>query len=109
MNEDRDRYKHKGKKPKLSFDELLAKYLKENEAKCANQSNDVKSSRVPPKRNSGNWNWQGGKFLSASSYSPLGPSMSVPYAPHRTSFILIHHGGGMIYGHILLHILDHIM
>jgi hypothetical protein len=42
MNEDRDRYKHKGKKPKLSFDELLAKYLKENEAKRANWSNDVK-------------------------------------------------------------------
>ncbi|RLM79894.1 hypothetical protein C2845_PM12G15920 [Panicum miliaceum] len=59
MNEDRDHYKHKGKKPKLSFDELLAKYLKENEVKRANRSNDVKSSRVPPK---------------------------LPYAPHPTSF-----------------------
>ena len=40
MSEDRN--KHKNRKPKLSFDELLAKYLKENEAKHANQSNDVK-------------------------------------------------------------------
>jgi hypothetical protein len=42
INGGKDSYKHKGKKPKLSFDELLAKYLKENEAKRANWSNDVK-------------------------------------------------------------------
>jgi hypothetical protein len=38
-----DRNKYKGKKSKLSFDELLPKYLKENEAKRANRSNDGKS------------------------------------------------------------------
>jgi hypothetical protein len=49
INRGRDRYKYMAKKPKLSFDELLAKYLKENEAKRANRPNDVKSSRLPPK------------------------------------------------------------
>jgi len=46
-----DHKKDKSKKPKLSFNELLAKYLKENEAECVNRSNDVKTSRVPPKHN----------------------------------------------------------
>ena len=32
INGGEDRNKHKNRKPKLSFDELLAKYLKENEA-----------------------------------------------------------------------------
>ena len=41
-NGGKDCCRHTGRKPKLSFDELLAKYLKENEAKHANQSNDVK-------------------------------------------------------------------
>ena len=42
INGAKDHNKHKGKKLKLSFDELLAKYLKENDAKHANRSNDVK-------------------------------------------------------------------
>ena len=41
-NGGKDCCRHTGRKPKLSFDELLAKYLKENEAKHANRSNDVK-------------------------------------------------------------------
>jgi len=85
INGGEDRNKHKNRKPKLSFDELLAKYLKENEAKRANQSDDVKSSRVPPKHNFGSWNWQRKIFYPAALYSPLGPSMPIPYAPHPTS------------------------
>jgi hypothetical protein len=49
INSSKDRCEHKGKKSKLSFNELLAKYLKENEAKCANRSNVDKSSKMPPK------------------------------------------------------------
>jgi len=69
MNGGKDHNNHNGKKPKLSFDELLAKYLKENEAKYANWSNDVKSSRLPPKHNSRSRNWQRKNFHSAASYS----------------------------------------
>jgi len=82
----KDHFKHEGKKLKLNFDELLAKYLKQNEAKHANRSNDDKSSKMPPKHNSRSWNWQGEKFHSATSYSPLRSSMPVPYSPHPTSF-----------------------
>ena len=82
----KDRFEHKSKKSKLSFDELLAKYLKENEAKHANQSNDVKSSKVHPKHNSRSWDWQRKNFHSAASYSPSKPSMPIPYAPHSISF-----------------------
>src|SRR6185312_5637043 len=85
-NGGKDRCRHKGRKPKLSFDELLAKYLKENEAKRANRSNDVKSSRLPPKPKSRSWNWQKKNFYSAASFSPSEPSMPIPYAPHPTNF-----------------------
>jgi hypothetical protein len=53
-NGGKDHGKHNGKRPKLTFDEILAKYQKDNEAKRANRSNKVKSSRLPPKHNSGN-------------------------------------------------------
>jgi len=82
----KDHFEHKSKKSKLSFDELLAKYLKENEAKHANRSNDVKSSKVHPKHNSRSWDWQRKNFHSAASYSPLKPSMPIPNAPHSISF-----------------------
>ena len=86
INGAKDHNKHKGKKLKLSFDELLAKYLKENDAKRANRSNDVKSSRLPPKHNSGSWNWQRKNFHSAAPYSPSGPSMPIPNALHPAGF-----------------------
>jgi hypothetical protein len=57
-NGGKDHVKHNGKRLKLTFDELLAKYQKDNKTKCANRSNKVKSSRLPPKHNSGNWNRQ---------------------------------------------------
>jgi hypothetical protein len=38
----KDHVKHNGKKPELTFAELLAKYQKDNEAKRANRSNDDK-------------------------------------------------------------------
>jgi len=85
-NGGKDCFKHRSRKLKLSFDELLAKYLKENEAKRAYRSNDVKSTRLPPKYNSGSWNWQEKNFYSATSYSSLTPSMPISYASHSTSF-----------------------
>uniref|UniRef100_K3ZCA3 Uncharacterized protein n=1 Tax=Setaria italica TaxID=4555 RepID=K3ZCA3_SETIT len=55
VNGGKDHVKHNGKKSKLTFDELLAKNQKDNEAKCDNWSNDVKPSRLPPKHNFGDW------------------------------------------------------
>jgi hypothetical protein len=81
----KDHGKHRGKRPKLTFDELLAKYQKDNEVKHANRSNKVKSSRLPPKQYSGDWNRQRKGFQSAASYSPFEPLMSVSYAPCPTS------------------------
>jgi hypothetical protein len=67
-NGGKDHVKHNGKKPKLTFAELLAKYQKDNEAKSANQSNDAKYSRLPPIHNYGNWNRQRKGFHSATTY-----------------------------------------
>ena len=85
VNGGKGQVEHNGKKLKLTFDELLAKYQKDNEAKRANQLNDAKSSRLPPKHNYGNWNRQRKSFQSASSYSPFESSMPVSYAPYSTS------------------------
>jgi hypothetical protein len=82
----KDRVKHNGKKLKLTFAELLAKYQKDNEAKRANWSNDIKYSRLPPRRNYGNWNRQRKGFHSATTYSPFEPSMPVSYAPYCSIF-----------------------
>jgi hypothetical protein len=84
-NGGKDHVKHNGKKLKLTFAELLAKYQKDNEAKRANRSNDVKYSRFPPRHNYGNWNRQRKGFHSATTYSPFEPSMLVSYAPYPTS------------------------
>jgi hypothetical protein len=84
-NGGKDHVKHNDKRSKLTFDELLAKYQKDNEAKRASRSNKVKSSRLPPKHNSGNWNRQGKSFHAATTYSPFEPSMLVSYAPYPTS------------------------
>ena len=84
-NRGEDRNRQKGRKPKPSFDELLAKYLLENEAKCANRSNNIKSSRLPPKPKSRSWNWQKKNLHAAASYFPLGPSMPISQAPLPTS------------------------
>jgi hypothetical protein len=57
-NGGKDHVKHNGKKSKLTFAELPAKYQKDNEAKRANRSNDAKYSRLPPRHNYGNWDRQ---------------------------------------------------
>jgi hypothetical protein len=86
----KDRVKYSGKMAKLSFDELLVKYQNDNEAKRANRSNKVKSSRL--------------QHVLLLSHQCRFHMLHIPLV-----LILIHHGGGVIHGHILLHILDHIM
>jgi hypothetical protein len=103
-NGGKDHGKHNGKRPKLTFDKLLAKYKKDNEVKRANRSNKVKSSRLPPKHNSGNWNRQKRVFNQQHHILLLSHQcrFHMPHVP--LVFIHIHHGGGVIHGHILLHI-----
>jgi hypothetical protein len=84
-NGGKDHVKHNGKKPKLTFAELLAKYQKDNEAKRTDRTNDVKYSRFPRRHNYGNWNQQRKGFHSATTYYPFEPSMPVSYAPYPTS------------------------
>jgi hypothetical protein len=84
-NGGKDHVKHNGKKSKLTFAELLAKYQKDNEAKRANRSNDAKYSRLPPRHNYGKWNRQRKGFHSVTTYSPFEPSMPVSYAPYSTN------------------------
>ena len=45
----------RAKRPKLSFDELLAKYKKISKANVANRSRKVQLSRLLPKPQE--WNW----------------------------------------------------
>ena len=50
------RDKQRSRRPKLSFEELLAKYKKEVEANVTNRPSKVQSSKLPPKRKSREWN-----------------------------------------------------
>ena len=51
----KDHDKHQSKMPKLSFDELLAKYKKISKANVANRPRKVQLSRLLPKPQE--WNW----------------------------------------------------
>jgi hypothetical protein len=42
------RDKHKGERPKLTFNELMAKYVKMRDAKITAQPRNMKPSRSPP-------------------------------------------------------------
>jgi hypothetical protein len=84
----RDHVKHNGKKSKLMS--LLMKFWLNIKKRITKPNvlvgNNVKTSRSPPKYNSGNGNCQRKIFHSATTHSPFEPSMVVPYAPHPTSF-----------------------
>jgi hypothetical protein len=52
------RDKHKGERPKLTFNELMAKYVKMRDAKIAAQPSNIKPSKSPPRHKSKEWNRQ---------------------------------------------------
>jgi hypothetical protein len=60
--------KQRTRRPKLSFEELLAKYEKIGEANIANRSKKVQSSKLSPKHKSQEWNWQGNGSHAAATY-----------------------------------------
>jgi hypothetical protein len=80
------RNQQKGKRPKITSEQLLAKYLRQNEAKGVDQTGNVKSSktplkssRSPPMRRSEDWDWQGEGFHAVATYSPFGPPMPMQF------------------------------
>ena len=70
-NGDKGCDKQRSRRPKLSFEELLAKYEKIGEANVTNRPKKVHSSKLPPKRKSQEWNQQGDKPHAAVTYSPF--------------------------------------
>ena len=84
VKESKGRNKHKGKKPKVTFAQLLEKYQKMSEEKIAHRPSDSKASRSPPRRKSKDRYWQKGNFNASYSYpyfgQPIPISWIVPYA-----------------------------
>jgi hypothetical protein len=52
------RDKHKGERPKLTFNELIAKYVKMRDAKIAAQPSNMKPSMSTPQHKPKEWNRQ---------------------------------------------------
>ena len=52
----KSRDKQKSRRPKLIFEELLAKYKKATEANVTSRPNKVQSLKLPPKHKSQEWN-----------------------------------------------------
>jgi hypothetical protein len=78
--------KHKGKRPKLTFNELIAKYVKMRDAKIAAQPSNMKPSRSPPRHKSKEWNRQGNKSYTSISYVPVAPVTSMSYGSSPATF-----------------------
>jgi hypothetical protein len=78
--------KHKGERPKLTFTELMAKYVKMRDAKIAAQPSNMKPSRSPLRHKSKEWNQQGIKSHTSMPYPPMVSITSMPYGPSPTSF-----------------------
>jgi hypothetical protein len=71
--ENKGRDKRKGKKPKVTFAQLLEKYQKISEEKIASRPSNSKASRLPPRRRSKHRYWQSDNFNSSYSCPYFGP------------------------------------
>jgi hypothetical protein len=80
------RDKQRSRRPKLSFEELLAKYEKIAEANVVNRPKKVQSSKLPPKRKSQVWNWQGDRFHTTATYLPFEQSIPMSYGRQPTYY-----------------------
>jgi hypothetical protein len=81
-----DHDKRKSKKAKLTFNELMAKYMKMRDTRIASQPSSVKPSRSPLRCKSEKWNRQGNKSHTLMPYPPLVPITSTPYGSSPISF-----------------------
>jgi hypothetical protein len=77
----KDHHKQRSTRLKLSFEELLAKYVKIAEATIANRPKKIQSSKLPPKRKSQAWNWQEDRSHTVATYPPFEQSIPMSYGP----------------------------
>jgi hypothetical protein len=75
-----------GKKTKVTFEQLLAKYHKQIKAKDVNQTGNAKSSRAclkpsksHPKRKSRDQEWRGEEFHASATYPSFGAPIPMQY------------------------------
>jgi hypothetical protein len=78
--------KQRTRRPKLSFEELLAKYKMEAELNVTNLPIKVQSSKLSPKHKSQKWNWQGNRSHAAAIYSSFEQPIPMSYGPQPTNF-----------------------
>jgi hypothetical protein len=79
--ENKGRNKHKCKRSKITFAELLDKYQKKSEEKNAYRPNHAKKPRSPPVRKYEDRYWQSENFNATYSYPYFGPPMPMPWMP----------------------------
>jgi hypothetical protein len=87
--------KQKGKRPKVTFEQLLAKYHKQIKAKDVDQTGIAKPSRAPlkpskspPKHKSRNQDWRGEEFRASATYPPFEPPIPMQYGSSPSYFHL---------------------
>jgi hypothetical protein len=87
------RDKQKGKRPKVTFEQLLAKYHEQIKAKDVDQTDIAKPSRAPlkqskspPKCKSRNQDWGGEEFHASATYPPFGPPIPMQYGSAPSYF-----------------------
>ena len=73
--------KHKRRKSKVTFAQLLEKYQKESEEKCAYWPSSAKTSRSSPRRKCNNRDWRKEKFNAEDTYSTFGTPMPMSLTP----------------------------
>jgi hypothetical protein len=82
-----------GKRPKVTFEQLLAKYHKQIKAKGVDQTSNAKSSRAPlkssrspSKRKSRDQDWRGEECHALGTYPPFGLSIPMQYGSATSYF-----------------------
>jgi hypothetical protein len=87
------RDKQEGKRPKVTFEQLLAQYHKQIEAKGGDQTSNAKSSRPPlksscspPNHKFRDQDWRGEEFNASSTHPPFGPTMPMQYGSTPSYF-----------------------
>ena len=73
--------KHKGRKPKVTFAQLLEKYQKISEAKSAYRPSETKASKSPPRHKFEDRDWRRKKLSKQTPYPPFGPPMPMSWIP----------------------------
>ena len=81
VKESKGNGKHKGKKPKVTFAQLLEKYQKISEAKSAYRPSETKASKSPPRHKFEDKDWRRKMLSKQTPYPPFGPPMPMSWIP----------------------------